>query len=343
LRKKKISEKLEILERETQQLQSRPKLLIDSPTSKELSMEMARQGEAIGIFEAEGGIWKHRVRSSDDNIFLKGFTGEPFGDETTAESVTMRKPCLAICNYIQEPVAEKLYSNDALKGDGMLPRILPVFVSKNHGNRAPYPREVSDELVKKYSDKIHSLFSIQRPTGIKGERTYYDLELTGDARKVWQDYANWIANKISAGAFKDFEAFGEKLAGHAVRLAGALHLLKFDVPHDHQIDAATMNAGVNLAEYFANHAYAAFDKDRLQGVKYAKKILKWISLHKETQFTERDAQRGVGHCTIADIRAGMDVLEKHGYIGRYVTKQTTHCIVNPNIGYQTCTTGFNQW
>lgn len=130
---KQLGETLEIIERETQQLKYRPKLLIDSPTSKELSMEMARQDEAIGIFEAEGGIWKHRVRPSEDNIYLKGFTGEPFGDETTAGSVNMRRPCLSICTYVQGVVAEKLYSNDALKCDGLLPRILPVFVSSNHG------------------------------------------------------------------------------------------------------------------------------------------------------------------------------------------------------------------
>ena len=329
--RKQLSEKLEILERETQQSEARPKLLIDSPTSKELAMEMGRQNEAIGIFEAEGGIWKHRVRPSEDNILLKGFTGEPFGDETTKDSVNMQKPCLAICTYVQEVVAEKLYSNDALKCDGLLPRILTVFVSKNNVSRDPNPRDVSDELVKIYSDKINSLFNIQRPKGQEGERTFHVLELTDEARQSWRGYAARIAERVSAGLFKDFEAFGEKLAGHAVRLAGALHLLKYDVPHDHQIDAATMNAGVALAEYFANHAIVAFDKRHLQGIKFAKKILNWMDRHRKAQFTEREIHRGVGHCEIVDIRAGLNVLERHGYIGCYPTVKRTYCLVNPNL------------
>ena len=286
-----------------------------------------------GILEAEGVIWNHRVRPFDNNILLKGFTGEPFGDETTADSVTMRKPCLAICTFVQEPIAEKLYSNDALKGDGLLPRILSVFMPKNNGDRDPNPREVSDELLKLYANKIRSLYSIQRPKGKKGERTFHKLELTDEARMVWRDYANHIAVRISEGVFKDFEAFGEKLAGHAVRLAGAFHLLKYDVPYNHQIDATTMNAGVALAEYFAKHAIVAFDKSHLQGIKYAKKILKWMDRHRKAHFTEREAHRGVGHCEIVDIRAGMELLEKNGFIGCRCAVKSTHCIVNPNYNY----------
>ncbi len=143
-----------------------------------------------------------------------------------------------------------------------------------------------------------------------------------------------IRKKISAGYFQDFEAFGEKLAGHAVRLAGALHLLKYDVPHDHEIDAATIDGGIALAEFFAKHASVAFDKSHLQGIVYAKKILNWLDHHRKDQFTEREADRGVGHCKIVDIRAGMDVLEKNGFIGRYWTTKRTYCIVNPKYKFK---------
>ena len=139
----------------------------------------------------------------------------------------------------------------------------------------------------------------------------------------------WPNLRIRAGHFDDFEAFGEKLAGYSVRLAGALHLLNNNIPHEHKIDATTMEAGIGLAEFFAQHAIIAFDKSHLQGIKYAKKILRWMERHRMAQFTERDAQRGVGHCEIKDIRHGLDVLEKHGYIGLYLTQKRTYCIANP--------------
>lgn len=326
---KRLGEKLALIERETQKMKTRPQLLIGSATGKALPRVMALQNEAIGVFEAEGGIWKNRIRPSEDDIFLKGYTMEPFGDETTTDSVTMQGPCLAICTYSQKTTTDKIYSNDELKCDGLLHRILTVFVSKNHWYRDPNPRDVSDEILKKYSDKIRSLLSIKRPKGKENERTFLVLELTDNARKLRQEYATLNASRISAGIFKDFEAFGEKLAGHAVRLAGALHLLNHEVPHEHKIDYLTMNGGIALAEYFAQHAISAFDTSRLQSITYAKKILKWIDHHKKAKFTEREADRGVGHCKIADIRAGLDMLEKNGFIGRFLTKSGTCCIVNP--------------
>lgn len=330
---KQLGRQLGIIELKVKQSKARPKLLIDSPTLKELFLEMVRQGEAIGIFEAEGGIWKHRIRSSEDDILLKGYTMEPSGYETTKVSATMQSPCLAICTYVQENITKKLYSNDELKYDGLLPRILHVFVPTNHEYRDYNPRDVSPEMVKMYSDKIHSLISIQRPAGQKGERTSHVLKLTNEARTLWQNYTSQIAERIASGVFKDFESFGEKLAGHAVRLASALHLLKYDVPHDHEIDAATMGGGIAFAEYFAKHASVAFGKSSLQRLEYAKKILQWIDLHGKTEFTGRDAQRGVGHCNIEVINAGMDALVQHGYIGCYRTRNKTYCIVNPKYRF----------
>jgi hypothetical protein len=180
---------------------------------------------------------------------------------------------------------------------------------------------------------MRSLLNIQRPEGQDGERTLHVLELTDDARKLWRDYASHVVAGIHAGRFSDFEAFGEKLAGHAVRLAGAAHLLKHEVPHEHMIDAETMDAGIALAEFFAEHAVAAYDKSRLQGLKYAKKILNWVDRHRKPVFTARQVHRGVGHCKSVEITAGLDLLEQHGIIGRYVTTKQTFCVVSSNYGY----------
>ena len=52
--------------------------------------------------EAEGGIWKDKIQARTDDIFLKGYTMEPFSDETsTTKSVVMNAPCLAVCSLVQ--------------------------------------------------------------------------------------------------------------------------------------------------------------------------------------------------------------------------------------------------
>lgn len=130
-----LAEKLKPIELELKKMRARPKLLIDSPTPKGLAKEMERQGEFIGIFEAEGGLIKHRIRASDDNILLKGYTMEPFGDETSAgDTIIMSRPCLAWCSFVQGVVAEKLYANEDLNSDGLTPRILCAFLPSYRGD-----------------------------------------------------------------------------------------------------------------------------------------------------------------------------------------------------------------
>lgn len=324
-----LRDKLDALEKESQCSIFRPKLLIDSPTTKELAMEMARQNEAIGIFEAEAGIWKHRVRSSDDNIYLKGYTMEPFGNETTVNSVTMQKPCLAICSYVQRNIAEKLYSNIALKDDGLLPRILPVFIPKYNNFLHQNQIDISDEIVEKYSNKIKSLFSIKRPTGQSGERTFHVIELTNEAQAAWREYTTSIIQNINTGYYRDCESFGEKLAGHAVRLAGAIHLLKHDIPHNHKIDHNTMHSGIQLADYFSAHAMAVFDENSRINFDLAKKILAWVNRSNEWYFTTRNLNRHLGHHKMVNIQPSIDILQQYGYITCHSINKSKYCIVNP--------------
>lgn len=193
--------------------------------------------------------------------------------------------------------------------------------------------DMTDDITDLISSKIRSILKINRPESRDGERTYHTIQLTDDSRDLWSQFAAVCRDKVQNGFFPNCEAFGEKLAGHAIRLAGTVHFLKYDFPHEHRIDATSMEAGIALAEFFAKHAVIAYGENSQLGIKYALKILKWMDCHRRTQFTERQALRGVGHCKIIDIRAGLEVLEQHGYVGRYFNAKTTYCIVNPQYRF----------
>ncbi len=60
----------------------------------------------------------------------------------------------------------------------------------------------------------------------------------------------------------------------AVRLAGAVHFMQHDNPWEKHIDSSAMNAGIAIADFFAAHAKSVFDKERLESIRYARKILK---------------------------------------------------------------------
>jgi hypothetical protein len=328
-----VAEKLKPIQEKIDKVDWRPRFLIDSPTLKELAVAMGTQDEAIGIMEAEGGIWKNRVLSNVDDILLKGFTMEPFSDETsTAKSVILSAPCLAICSLVQMDVAETLYSRSKLKDHGVLPRILVVFAKWRGGPKRVDIPPISTDVTALYEDKIRSLLNITRPEGQKGVRTWHTIELSPEARAVLLPFEQEVNWRIHEGHFANFESFGEKLIGHAIRLAGIVHLWQHRQPHAHSIGAKAMQAGIELARFYSQHAMAVFDLERLQAIKFANRILKWLKREPKPIFSKREAQRALGRCHAPEVQAGINELERCGILGQYMThNHSLHCILNPNF------------
>jgi len=310
---------------------SRPKLLTDTPTMIKLAEIMAEQGETIGIMEPEGALLKAKLQSTRDDILLKAFSMEAFADESRgAKAVVMSHPCLAISIMTQDSVAEKLFSKDHFKNDGLLPRFLTCF-AMDRVDISSDCSGASDEVAAAYGQKINALLRID-PLTVDGIRKSYEISLSPMAEALRFEYTRNVQARRHYGEFASHEAFGEKLVGHAIRLAGALHLWLHDTPHEHAIAESTMRGGIALADFFAANAKIAFDIKATRGLRIAHRLLTWITEHRHYQFSSRDAQRRIGNGgTADDIRVALRILEQHGYIGRYITPKQTTCVVNPRI------------
>ena len=167
------------------------------------------------------------------------------------------------------------------------------------------------------------------------KRPIFTINLTPEAYKEHVEYKHMINSQISYGKYNNCESFGSKLAGHAVRLAGAVHFLQHEEPWNEPIDASAMKGGIAIAEFFAEQARSVFDHERVESLKIAKKILnKIIKKRIRPYFSLRDAHRkvGSGRYTVNQISLGLDMLESHHYIASYtdLANKTTF-IVNPNI------------
>jgi hypothetical protein len=149
----------------------------------------------------------------------------------------------------------------------------------------------------------------------ESERTFHILALNPAANARIRHYCSDINDQIRKGLFDNFPAFGAKLAGHAARLAAAVHLISHTEPQSEEINEQSMQTGIALAEFFRVHAAAAFTPEVRDGITYAQKIYNnWMWRHRPQIFDERMAQRGVGHCSVAHIRAGLSELERHNYL-----------------------------
>ena len=329
---------IESLRKSARDCPSLPRLLVDTSTPEALAFEMTVQGEAIGIFEAEGGIWKNRLPSSRDDIVLKAYTGEPFASDTrTQGAVRLQSPIAAICNLVQPNVFNAVYTNTDLVEHGLVPRVLPLIAPSWTPLEIPLVSEVPIHLADWYEKLIRDLLKIQRPAGQDGMRTIHTLDVSTEAKAEFDRFSQYCRGLYVASAHDGaggYQAFLNKLPGHAVRLAGAVHLMKCPSPQNHPIDAESMQCGTAFADYFRLHAHAAFDESTRDGVSHAPLILKWLRRHRHLNFTERLALRGVGsnRHKVFQVRAGLDVLSRHGYVqGAYISKGLIY-VTNPNLG-----------
>ncbi|AIB12896.1 hypothetical protein ABAZ39_13035 [Azospirillum argentinense] len=309
------------------------RILIDATTPQALAAELARHGEVLAIFEAEGRTLKQFSPAMDD-IFLKGFTGEPYTSDTkTAGTVRLRTPMLSICVCAQPNIADQFYGNKDLVGHGLTARFLPLFVptssAMSGGGLADFP----PGLVAPYEAHMRALLQIPAPAGTEGERAFHVLDLSYGAYKELDRYTREIDAQLRAGLCERYAAFARKLHGHAARLAANVHLFVHPDPQNHPIAPATMVCGIALAEYFRKHAAVAFVAEARDGVTYAPKILQWMERQRLAHFTEREAHRGIGSSrhTVAQIRAGIDELERHNFLRRYVSlSRSSICVVHPD-------------
>lgn len=298
-------------------IQSVPRLLLDRVTMAQLPHEMAAQGGVATIFGDEGGILR-QIRPSNSDIFVKGATGEAFSTSTRGSGiVAIPHPCLAVLLLVQPSKLDLLFGNEELVDQGVAARFLPVLPSIDPGGFAKPGQEVDGTWLR---HKVHSLLGKGERIRIGEEvRPRHTLELGPEATSAVDEFSRRL--KGEEGLAKGMRHFLDRLPWHTKNLAGALHLLKHPDPEERAIDLGTMLDGIAFAEFFRQHAEAVYDPGARDGVIFAPKILRWIKRDRPKRFTDRDAHRGVGsgRCTAAQIRAGLDELERANYVRRHLT------------------------
>lgn len=238
-----------------------------------------------------------------------------------------------MCSLVQHGVLQALYENADLTGHGVTPRILPVFLPSRRPEQIGISTGIPSEVMGWYTQLIRRMLSIRRPDPVahENERTFHVLGLSAEARGRIGSYGRDIDCQIRGGRFEKYPAFGAKLAGHAIRLAGAIHLMTHIEPQSMDIDDETMQAGIAWAEFFRVHAEAAFTPEARDGIVCAHRILEWMKRFRLQIFTERDAQRGIGsgRFTIVQIRTGIDELQRCNFLRTYFTGGKALCVVHP--------------
>lgn len=307
-----------------------PRLLFDRVSMAQLPYEMAAQGGVAAIFGDEGGILQ-QIRPDMDDLFVKGATGEAFSTSNRKEGlVTITHPCLAVLLLVQPSKLALLFGNDEIVDHGVAARFLSIM-THIPPEGATIPGRPPD--LTWLRGKVRSLLDKSHRDS-DGINTLPRHTLTFDAAALdlLDDLVRRSREQIATNVSDGLRHFIDRLSWHARNLTGAIHLLRHEHPEKVAIDAATVEAGVAFAEFFLEHARAAYDPASRSGIAFAAKILRWMTRERQSLFSERDAQRGVGHCTAAQIRSGLDELIRSNHVCRYLApRRPAIYVVHPRV------------
>ena len=316
-------------------------VLADDFTTEALVKLLHENDEKIAVASAEGGIFgmmagRYSTQPNID-IFLKGFSGEPYvSHRVSGRTETLKKPLIALLLMVQPIIATEAFNNREFRERGLLARFLYSKAGTRIGKRAYRTKAIDPKVRQAWDDLITDLLKMSEWDHPK---TIY---LSDEADQLGEEFFNEIEANLY-DTYEDMSDWIGKFFGQTMRIAGVLHVIENRMNAANvKVSAETMKNAIEIGRYFLDHAIYVFLYSGLydpQEVKDAKYILKRMESTGAEQFSKRDlyqlCRRKTGFET-ADSEAfvkGLEELRKRGYIKkeRIATggRPTESVILNP--------------
>lgn len=320
------------LEEELPDVPEIPRLFVDDVTPEAIAALLAKQGERLGIQEAEGGIFdilagRYSNGAPNIDLFLKAWGGEPVTvDRRRGEALRLQSPLLTVCISPQPDVIESLADKPGFRGRGLLARFLFVLPASRVGYRDIDTKPIPEAVKASYAQCIRAALAVQASTGTDKITIPHSIMLSPGAENIRRTLASHVeVNMQSGGELEGIKDWGNKLPGNATRIAGLLHFFAADSPLTTLIHESTMNVAATIAAVLVDHAKAAFSLmgDDISTVA-AKRVLEWIRTF-SGEFTGRECWRrfqGSFAC-MAEVNAALSLLEERGFIAKWTPEGPT--------------------
>lgn len=327
-----------------------PRLMTNDVTPEALGRIMAENAGRASIISSEGDvlrIFAGKYSSSGDptlDIIKKAWSGDPVRvDRVGRDGVHLPRPLLTVGLTVQPTLLRTLGNRDVLEGEGVLARFLwtappsPVGGRKT-GADVPAPDEAARAAYKRL---LRTLLRLE-PSEVEetGEWLPHVLKPSPDARDLLYAWEAEVEGMLDEGGeLAPIEAWGGKLVGTTIRLAGVLHVMgrvgrgesAFGAP----ISGRTMERAVRLARSFVPHArhVLAGEAGLDEELDLARYVLRRIREAEGPELTVRDVwQLTRGKAAIeetADVRKVLERLEAHRLV-RVVPRESEGPGRNPS-------------
>jgi hypothetical protein len=301
-----------------------PRLTADDITPEQAATIMAEQDGKLAVLSAEGTFFSvimGRYTSSTPNLelVLKAHAADRVQVDRRGRSELIERPALTIATTVQPTVLREMAAKPAMRERGILARFLMASPRDLVGSRNMTPDLVPEEILHDYGDTMKKL--------VIGMSEWTDpavILLSPGALKLHTEWRGRFEPRLKAGS-GDLEAlrdWASKLPGAAARIAGLLHLAETpdtETAVRDQVSEETMSRALEQADYWAEHAMAAFGAMRAHArTEDARAVLEWITANHKKEFSLRDVHRGLHRRfeTALEAQAAMSFLDDHGYVRR---------------------------
>jgi hypothetical protein len=214
-----------------------PLLVNGSPTIESIVKNWANLHPALGIFTAEGGMFTGGHGMNDDNRMKTAAALSELWDGAAAKRVRATDGVsvfpgrrLAMHLMLQPGAAGSFLSNEALRDQGLLSRVLVAWPESLAGTRLyreQHPKDIA--AIRAYGARMLAILETE-PALAGGKRNELEpriLGLSAEARAAWEAFYNHVETQCGEdGELATIRDFAVKAAEHAARIAGVITIVE---------------------------------------------------------------------------------------------------------------------
>lgn len=202
-------------------LSALPTYWLGNATSEAMAAQFARNNPGLFCYSAEGGetvrvlLGKYRGDDKADlDLYLSGYTVEPWRSDRIGRGVCQITPCLAMLLLVQPSILRELVGNEEAFERGMTARLLTFAVETEPQEDDGSTRRVSETAEAAWNQLIRGILA--RRKAIAGK--LHHIVCTPEAREVFRQFHN-EGVRLRRGEFRDIEAELGRWRENAIRLA----------------------------------------------------------------------------------------------------------------------------
>lgn len=218
----------------------RAHILMEEPTAEGIYKHFEEGLPIAGLFSDEGGAFFSGHGMSDEakgrtiTMLSQIWDGKPITRTRAGagESGVIAGRRLSSHLMVQPVIADKLYSDPLLMGQGFLPRFLPCCDASLMGKRLlgqrPFDENPgNDPALVQFWKEIDQLIRQPLPTNDCGELQPEDLVICGDAYTAWANVHDSFEEQLAPhGEYTVIREFTAKAADNVARIAAVISYIE---------------------------------------------------------------------------------------------------------------------